>query len=190
MRDVGPLLRVGADLAEILVQRIEVPVEVPRCHFQAAFTQNTHLTQNLARIAVIADFGGVHPRPDVAALCVLLQPPVIVGDEAELGPVNRPVELRREVIDPALLQPLLRVRAQILIWIESAARTFGMIRPPQAKRADAELHMPLDRLDALVGGLHGLVHVLPAPCRELQRAARGLVARISVAVGKLDLLFR
>ena len=65
-----------------------------------------------------------------------------------------------------------------------------MIRPPQAKRADAELHMPFDRLDALVGGLHGLVHVLPAPCREFQRATGGLVARISVAVGKLDLLLR
>src|SRR5450830_486740 len=102
---------------------------------------------------------GEQARPDVAVLRVFCDPIVqqhIVGLRLLL---DGPIQLGRKIIEPAVLQPQLGVRVQLVVLAEAgdAFRTQG--RLAQAKRADAEQHPGFFAVDARIKVLDQLVDV-------------------------------
>src|SRR4051794_4488462 len=74
---------------------------------------------------------GSEARPDVAVLRVLAHPPCQQLREALFFPVDRPVELRRPVIDPTAIEPELRVGVQFAVLVEPFD-PFRIAGPPDA----------------------------------------------------------
>ena len=63
------------------------------------------------------------------ALWIVLRP---VGEQIEvtlLGRADLPVELRREVVAPAFLEPQLRVGVELVVLVEAASRPRDAPRP-------------------------------------------------------------
>src|SRR5690606_16997126 len=75
--------------------------------------------------------------PEVPASLVLFGPPAEQRGEVLPRRPGLPVELRGEVIDPALGEPAARVRVEIGVRVE-AARPGRVIRPPDPERADPQ----------------------------------------------------
>lgn len=86
---------------------------------------HTHLSLNFAdwpAVAVGYSVSG-HSCVQMPPTCVLLNPPVRERREALLGWVYLPVELRREIVHPALLQPLPTVG--VLFCVKGRQRNFS-----------------------------------------------------------------
>src|SRR4051812_39779000 len=118
----------------------------------------------------------------MAAKRVLRPPPRIERAEAILGRVDLPVQLRREVIEPALAQPLPRIGVCLTERVEpvDALRVAGT---PDAKWADADgdprlcdMHALIERRDEIVDVVTTPVvaigPMLPAPVLDPRRVIR------------------
>src|ERR1035437_2226319 len=117
------------------------------------------------------NLGRVQPRAKGSALGVLLRPPAEQRGETLIRRVNRPIKLRRKVINPPTGQPLARIGVEGRIGIQplDLRRVLGT---PNAEGADAKLHPGLSRLDGLIDALDEHVDVLTPPIIPVQLAAR------------------
>src|SRR5688500_6177790 len=88
-------------------------------------------------------------RPHVASFRVLRDPPLQQNRVAHVLARDRPVKLRSEVVHPAFVQPLLRIRVQLGVCVESfyLRRIAGS---PDAERADSKLYPGFCRLDLFI----------------------------------------
>ncbi len=68
----------------------------------------------------------------------LAAPPVEEGGETLLLRGNAPVELRREVVDPAIFQPFSGVSGELFVGIQAGLDSAGNARAPNAERADSD----------------------------------------------------
>src|SRR5688500_14267194 len=100
--------------------------------------------------------------PEVPSFHVLLRPPGEQGGVALRRRLNRPVQLRREVVEPSFHQPFARVSINLLVRVEALDRR-GIPWPPNAERAHAELDAGLRPLDGAVEISHEDVDVAAAP---------------------------
>ena len=82
--------------------------------------------------------------PEGPSRRVLPRPPREQRGEALLPLVDRPVELRGEVVHPAALEPRARVGRDLLVRVESLHLRRAP-RPPDAEGADAHAHVLLPR---------------------------------------------
>src|SRR5262249_41557055 len=121
----------------------------------------------------------------VAVVLILLDPPVQQFDVALHGCTNAPVELRYDVIEPAIPQPLPRVRKNLRVRIQTinGRRIPG---PPDAERAEANLHPRLQLFDFVVKLLDELVDVGAAPITARKFAAAVHVSAVRLVIGELD----
>src|SRR5690606_35343727 len=109
-------------------------------------------------------------RPDVAAVHVLLDPPAEQRGEVLAGRRGRPVELWREVIDPALGEPAARIRVDQRVRVE-AADPGRVVRSPDPERADPEPDVRLLSPDLATEPLHERIHVGAPPVRAVEPPA-------------------
>ncbi len=123
--------------------------------------------------------------PEEASLRVLPRPPREQRRKALLFLVDGPVELRREVVDPAALDPRARVGRDFLVRVESLhlRRAPG---PPDAEGADAHPNLRLRGLHLGVEALHEPVHVPPAPVLPPEGTSRSHVLPEARPVRKLQ----
>ena len=112
------------------------------------------------------------PGPEGPSRRVLPRPPPEQRREALLPLVDRPVELRGEVVDPAALEPRARVRRDLLVRVESL-HLRGAPRPPDPEGADAHAHVLLHGFHLVVKALHEPFDVPPAPVLASEGAPRG-----------------
>lgn len=99
--------------------------------------------------------------------------------------VYLPIELRRQIVEPAVLQPILRVGVDLIVRIE-ADYAGRVARTPYAKRANTELYQRFDRLDTIVHVPHQAVDVVAAPIGQSQLASRAHVLTVELRVWKRD----
>src|SRR5207249_335916 len=83
------------------------------------------------------------------SLLILRSPPVVERRETALGPGDRPIELGREVVDPAFAKPETGVGVQLGVRAQ-AGHTGWFSRAPDAERTDADEHPRLPLLDPFV----------------------------------------
>src|SRR4030095_16698259 len=100
---------------------------------------NVDLAKNLRDRPTAPSFEGVHPRPNVAMEIVLGRPPLEQDRKALRRGINWPIELRRQVIHPAFLQPFTGVCEKLGISIFSPDLRRSP-RAPNAERADSKFH--------------------------------------------------
>ncbi|EEF22280.1 conserved hypothetical protein, partial [Ricinus communis] len=123
-----------------------------------------------------ADAAREQARPHVAALRVLRQP-VIQQHVVRLTRLaDAPVQLRREIIEPAILKPRLRIGVQLVVLRKADDAARAAVRAAQAERTDAEAHPALFAVDAVVQRLDQAVDVLAPPRRAVEPPAAGHVA--------------
>ena len=106
----------------------------------------------------------------VATCGALPNPPVEQSGKTLLRRRDRPVELRREVVDPSLLKPFAGIRVDARVRVETlhAGRVIG---PPDPKWRDAHLDRRLDRVYLSVHSLDEPVDVGPSPVIASQTRA-------------------
>src|SRR5215471_11221961 len=92
-------------------------------------------------------FGSIQTWNELTLIDVLLRPPAQQSRKALFGRIDRPIQLRREIIHPAVDQPLARIGIKFRISIKTSNRRRGA-GAPDAKRANAKLYPGL-------GGLAG-----------------------------------
>src|SRR5205814_1670096 len=102
-----------------------------------------------------------------------------------LRALDGPVKLRREIVAPALVEPLLRISVKLAVGIE-AGDALGISWAPDAEGADAELHPLLLALDAVVDALDEGVDVLAAPVVAGEGAAGVFVGVPGGIVGEVE----
>src|SRR6266513_975788 len=81
-----------------------------------------------------------------------------------------PIELRREVIQPAVRQPFARVGIEFGVRVV-ACDLRRISRPPDAKRADAEFHPRFGGFDGFIHATDEGVDVLAPPIVAAQLSA-------------------
>lgn len=95
-------------------------------------------------------------------MIVLRVPPVVEILKRLSSRVDRPVELRREIVEPSLVQPLFRVAVKRFVRVHSDdARRVS--RAPDSKRRHAEIHVTVVVLDEIVRVANQLVDVFSSP---------------------------
>src|SRR5437764_11305032 len=102
-------------------------------------------------------------------------PPGIQNAEPILLSADLPVELRREIVEPSIGKPPLRVGVDLSESVE-AGDSCRATRPPDPERADPDEHGRPDLLDALVEISNERIDV---------RAAPGVTTRIPLALAVL-----
>ena len=119
---------------------------------------------------------------------VVVEPPVEQNRVALRRRRDRPVDLRREEVDPALRQPVLAVGVQFRVRVETGDRrrhAGRMTRPVDAERTDAELDARSRRLDEVVDAGDHPVDVIAAPVVAREAAAGRYVGVVGGRVGEL-----
>ncbi len=124
-------------------------------------------------------------RPHMPVVRVLADPPFQQHWITLPLTIDRPVELGREVIDPAFVQPEARVCIDFLIRIK-ASDLLRKARPPDAEWADTHLHVTLLRFDLLIHRLDETVHVVAPPIVDVAGLAFSHGTSVGSAVRKLD----
>src|SRR5438093_1355113 len=119
------------------------------------------------------------------ALVILIRPPTEQNRETLGRRLDRPVELRREVISPTVLKPQTRVGVELVVGIQTSD-LFWKSRPPNSKGTDPKLHIGLLGLDPRVERVHEFVHILPSPFGSAQTSAASQVLLPISFVGKVD----
>ena len=133
-----------------------------------------------------ADAAGEQPRPDVAALAILRHP---IIEQHRIGLrlwCDCPVQLGREVIEPAVGKPQFGIGVQLVVLAEAGDAGRAQRRLAQAKRADAKQHPAFFAVDAGVQRLDQLVDILTAPVRAAELAAGQQVALPRRLVGEVE----
>src|SRR5215471_15094506 len=150
------------------------------------FAGHTNLADDLFRAPTMRGLGRVHSGRKVAAFRVLLRPPFQQHRKTLLRRVNRPIQLRCEVIDPAINQPLPRVSEQLVVSV-IALNGRRIVWTPNAEGADSEFYPWLDCLDLLINSMNESVDVLAAPIFAAQFPS-GSIALPTGGVGKFHIL--
>src|SRR5258708_24156646 len=104
------------------------------------------LVDDFLRVPLQADFGVVVAWPEMARLYVLVGPPSQQHRIALLLGIDRPIELRTQIIDPALRHPLPRAGEEFIVSVQALDGRW-VASAPDAKRADAQFHERFLRLD-------------------------------------------
>src|SRR5256885_1203054 len=104
----------------------------------------------------------VESRPDVTALRILGSPPRVERAEAIFSGVHLPVELRSDVVEPALTKPFARVRKRLPEGIETID-AFWIAGAPNSERADANGDPRLGDVHPLIERRDEIIDVVPAP---------------------------
>src|SRR5580698_10855459 len=125
-----------------------------------------------------------HSGQEGSVAGVLAGPPLQQDWKALRLLIDRPIKLRRAIIQPSLRQPFARVTVKFVVRVEPAdLRRVG--RTPNSKRADAELHPRFFLLDTVIDALHKSIHVVPPPVSPRQLASALLVTAPRNVVGKV-----
>src|SRR5674476_1191191 len=164
-------------------ERTHAEVDVARC---AGRARRTNLRVELVgspQSGACRGAARVVSRPDVAPVHVLAEPPAKQHRIALRRLRDGPVELRCEVIDPPLAQPLPGVAVELLVGIE-AFDLLGISRSPDAERTDAHLHPRFDRLRALVYLLDQRVYAVPAPVVARKPATLLCICGVARRIGE------
>src|SRR5580765_6340114 len=112
-------------------------LNVSRAH--RLLCRQPNLADDFLRLPSLREFGGGETRPEVALFGILLVPPVQQYRKALVLRLDTPIQLRREIIYPAFVQPLARIRVKLLVGVE-AFDLRGIAGTPDSKWADAEFH--------------------------------------------------
>src|SRR6478752_7328852 len=107
-----------------------------------------------------ADPLGGDAGPDGAR--ALLAPPVEEGGETLFLRRVRPVKLRREVVDPAVLQPFAGVAGQLLEAVDARLDAGRHAGPPDAERTDADADPGFLAFDGAVKVADEAIHIVAA----------------------------
>src|SRR5690606_12016208 len=138
-RGIGARAQLVGDALAVLHQRGHAEVDVAgRLRTGAG---GLDLVDDFLRLVVLArraDAAGEQARPHVAAHRVLADPVVEQHVEGLRLLRARPVQLRREIVEPAFLQPQLGIRVQLVVLREAGNAGRTAVRTAQAERADAE----------------------------------------------------
>ena len=91
----------------------------------------------------------------------------------------RPVDLRGDIVDPALADPQSRIGVEVVVCLDSGAslgpRGIGAGVAPDRERRDPEVHPGLDGVDSVMQALDERVDIRSAPV-----ALRGVVSAIGL----------
>ena len=128
---------------------------------------------------------GVESGPDVAILVVHLDPVVEKDGIGLRGLLDWPVELGREVVAPALFEPLFGVGVELGVLVDSGFDAFGDAGAIDAEGGDSELDVALLALDFFVELLDEVVDVFASPVIFVEALA---VLGVAGGVGEIDLL--
>ena len=115
---------------------------------------------------------------------ILLRPPAQQHGILLTALLHGPVELRREVVEPAFLKPFACVGVELAVRVE-AYDLLRKPRTPNPKRRDAKLHPRLLSVNALVELTYQGVHILAAPIVTRQHATGALIALEATIVGEV-----
>ena len=132
--------------------------------------------ERLGRLAArgwARDLAREQARPDMALRGVLGQPVIQQHRERLAGAADGPVQLRRQIVEPALLQPALHIRVELVVLAEAGHARRPPLGPADAKRADAQPQPRLARAHRALQRLHQRIHIRAAPVVARQRAAAG-----------------
>ena len=132
----------------------------------------------------IVDPARVQTWPHVAAIRILRQPVVEQHAKRLRRLRHRPVQLRRQVIEPALGQPQFRIRIQFIVLAEADDAGRAAVGTADTERADTEAHPALFAVDAGIQGFDQLVDVLAAPGRAVQLATGQQILLPGRLIGK------
>ena len=127
---------------------------------------------------------GVQPGPQVPLERVLRGPPPQEQAVAALL-VHPAVQLRREIVHPAVREPLSRIRIQRGVRVESRGDRLRIPRPPELERRDPELHPRFQLPYLRVQLLDELVDVRPPPVVARELSAVPPVCLPASLVGKI-----
>src|SRR6185436_9812988 len=117
---------------------------------------------------------------------ILLHPPFQQHRKTQLRSVDRPIELRREIVSPSIQHPLSGVAVQLGVGVKRVAGSFRWItRTPDAERADSEFHPWLRFLDPDVYLVDQAVDVGAAPVVARESSTRAHVLPPTRGVGKI-----
>ena len=98
-----------------------------------------------------------------------------------------PIELRRQIVHPAALDPEFHVGVELVVLAKTGNTRRPPVRPTDAKRADPEAHVVLLAADAAVERLDELIHVLPPPVGAREFAAGREVTLPRGAIGEFEI---
>ena len=140
-------------------------------------------------------FRRIHPRAGDAGPNgprSLLPPPVEQGGETLFLRRNPPVKLRREVINPAVFQPLPRVAGQLLVAVDARLDARRHAGPPDPKRADPHAHPRLLLFDGAVEIAHKSIDIGATLGRAFaireRETARRIRVKIIIEVNSVDVV--
>ena len=171
------------EFAAVLGEAVDAPKDVAGDAVGIAGTLD--LADDFLGCPGAADAGGVVAGPEVAAVVVLLGPP-LEEDGVALGfLIDGPVELGGEVIDPAGVEPFAGIGVEVVVGFESADLV-GLAGFPDAEGAEAEFDPGFDGLDGGVEAFDEAVDVVAAPVVAGELAAAVTVALPTGLVGEVD----
>src|ERR1700690_4624437 len=98
----------------------------------------------------------------MAMFGVFPRPPLQQRGKTLFPLINRPVQLRRKIIEPAAGEPQARIGIQVCVRVEPL-NLFGEARTPDAKRADAEFYPGFQRLDGTIEVFGGNICLFRPP---------------------------
>src|SRR5690625_5115834 len=132
----------------------------------------------------IRDSIGVIARPHMAVFMVLLDPPFEKADIRLLFPSHFPIKLWRIIIDPAFVEPKLRVGVKGFVLIHSC-NSFRMTGAPDSERTDSDFYQWTLLLDLAVKTFNEIIYVLSSPIASGEIATGFLIFFPRAIVGKI-----
>ena len=130
-----------------------------------------------------------HSGHDSHSPPVVLDPPSHQRRKTLLLLVHRPVQLRRQVVDPPALEPQLRVGVDLRVRIQPFDLR-RVVRAPDAERTDSHLCRRADRLHRAVEIADEAVDVVAAPVVERQPPSFRAIALVGRCIRKIDVGLR
>ena len=99
----------------------------------------------------------------------------------------RPVELRGQIIEPALLEPVLNIGVEFVVLTEARDAFRTTIRARQTERADADLDPRFFSVNGAIERAHQSVDVVASPVGAVKFAAVCFVALPRGVVGEVEI---
>ena len=176
----------GADSCGVVEDAVVIPDDMARIFIEGA--GEGELLDDFAReprIAGISDPRKSAAGPDVTVARVLGEPPFQQFGVALLGGADFPIELWREVIDPAFLQPAAGIGIKMFVCVQTA-NGFGKTGSPDAEWADTKADVRFNFVDARVEAFDEIVNVVAAPIVAFKFAAFFLVSIPGIIIGEVN----
>ena len=99
--------------------------------------------------------------------------------------IDRPIQLRSQIVQPAVAQPEFDICIQLVVLAEAGDAGGATLRTAETERADAELNPALFSMNAFMQALDQRVDILPAPVGARQGATAGEIVVPGRFIGKI-----